>query len=49
LFAYFLGQSSLMLGAAMGLGIFALRMNLEIKYETNTRFINFKHRGKNYW
>lgn len=49
LFAYFLGQSSLMLGAAMGLGIFALRINLEIKYETNIRFINFKHRGKNYW
>ncbi len=49
LFAYFLGSSSIMLGAAMGLGIFALRMNLEMKYETNIRFINLIRRGKNYW
>lgn len=49
LFAYFLGQSSVMLGAAMGLGLFALRMNLEMKYETNIIFIHLVRRGKNYW
>jgi len=49
LFAYFLGQSSVMLVAAMGLGIFALRINLEMKYETNIRFIHLVRRGKNYW
>jgi len=49
LFAYFLGQSSVIFGGAMGLGLFALRMNLEMKYETNIIFIHLVRRGKNYW
>jgi len=36
-------------GGAMGLGLFALRMNLEMKYETNIIFIHLVRRGKNYW